>query len=129
MVGQPFKELVVDAEFHAVEIGNVKAWYPPATIIDFKARPGRPVLFKVTNSSSAEHGFLLTADEAFGAPTVLKAQIVLKPGETKYIGIPTSDPLLRYNGRDIEISLPSASGPRRRDLADDQVRSRQNSRA
>jgi hypothetical protein len=91
VVGQPFKELVVDAEFHAVEIGNVKAWYPPATILDFKARPGRPVLFKVTNSSSAEHGFLLTADEAFGAPTVLKAQIVLKPGETKYIGIPTSD--------------------------------------
>ncbi len=91
VVGQPFKELVVDAELHAVEIGTVKAWYPPATILDFKARPGRPVLLKVTNSSSAEHGFLLTADEAFGAPTVLKAQIVLKPGETKYIGVPTSD--------------------------------------
>ena len=25
------------------------------------------------------------------APTVLKAEVVLKPGETKYIGIPTSD--------------------------------------
>jgi hypothetical protein len=26
-----------------------------------------------------------------GAPTALHAQVVLKPGETKYIGIPTSD--------------------------------------
>jgi hypothetical protein len=48
-------------------------------------------VFKVTNKSSAEHGFLMTADESFGAPSVLKAQLVLKPGETKYIGIPTSD--------------------------------------
>jgi hypothetical protein len=91
VVGQPFKELTVDQELYAIEIGNTKVWYPPAVIIDFKARAGRPVVFKVTNSSTAEHGFLLTADESFGAPTVLKAQIVLKPGETKYIGIPTSD--------------------------------------
>ena len=48
-------------------------------------------MFKVTNNSTAEHGFMLTSDESFGAPTVLKAQLVLKPGETKYIGIPTSD--------------------------------------
>jgi hypothetical protein len=91
VVGQPFKELSVDQELFAIEIGNTKVWYPPAVIIDFKARPGRPVVFKVTNNSSAEHGFLMTADESFGAPSVLKAQIVLKPGETKYIGIPTSD--------------------------------------
>lgn len=26
-----------------------------------------------------------------GAPTALKTQIVLKPGETKYLGVPTSD--------------------------------------
>ncbi|MGE0470657.1 MAG: hypothetical protein AB7L09_19000 [Nitrospira sp.] len=26
-----------------------------------------------------------------GAPTALKAQVVLKPGETKYLGIPISD--------------------------------------
>lgn len=91
VVGQPFKELSVDQELFAIEIGNAKVWYPPAVIIDFKARPGRPVVFKVTNNSSAEHGFLMTADESFGAPSVLKAQIVLKPGETKYIGIPTSD--------------------------------------
>jgi hypothetical protein len=91
VVGQPFKELPVDQELYALELGNAKVWYPPAVILDFKARPGRPVVFKVTNNSSAEHGFLLTADESFGAPTVLKAQLVLKPGETKYIGIPTSD--------------------------------------
>lgn len=91
VVGQPFKELDVDAELYAIEIGNMKTWYPPATIIDFKVRPGRPFLLKVTNSSAAEHGFLLTADENQAAPTVLKAQVVLKPGETKYIGIPTSD--------------------------------------
>ncbi len=36
VVGQPFKELEVDAEFYAVEIGNMKAWYPPTTIVDFK---------------------------------------------------------------------------------------------
>lgn len=91
VVGQPFKELTVDQELYAIEIGNSKVWYPPAVIIDFKARPGRPVVFKVTNNSSAEHGFLMTSDESFGAPSVLKAQLVLKPGETKYIGIPTSD--------------------------------------
>lgn len=91
VVGQPFKELTVDQELFAIEIGNIKAWYPPSVVIDFKARPGRPVVFKVTNNSSAEHGFMMTSDESFGAPSVLKAQLVLKPGETKYIGIPTSD--------------------------------------
>ena len=91
VVGQPFKELDVDAELFALEIGNMKTWYPPATMIDFKVRPGRPVVIKVTNNSTAEHGFLLTAEETQSAPTVLKAQLVLKPGETKYVGIPTSD--------------------------------------
>lgn len=91
VVGQPFKELEVDAQLFSIEIGNMKTWYPPTTVIDFKVRPGRPVLLKVTNNASAEHGFLLTADENQAAPTVLRAQIVLKPGETKYIGVPTSD--------------------------------------
>ncbi len=91
VVGQPFKELEVDAELHAIEIGNLKTWYPPVTVIDFKVRPGRPFLLKVTNNSTGEHGFSLTADGPAAAPTVLRAQVVLKPGETKYIGIPTSD--------------------------------------
>lgn len=91
VVGQSFKELDVDAELFAIEIGNLKTWYPPVTIIDFKVRPGRPVLLKVTNNSNADHGFQMTDAVNAGAPTVMKAQVVLKPGETKYIGIPTSD--------------------------------------
>ena len=91
VVGQPFKELEVDAQLFAIEIGNLKTWYPSVTVIDFKVRPGRPVLLKVTNNSAAEHGFEMTDASNAGAPTVMKAQVVLKPGETKYIGIPTSD--------------------------------------
>ncbi|MDP2381808.1 MAG: hypothetical protein Q8N00_03285 [Nitrospirota bacterium] len=91
VVGQSFKELDMDAHLYAVEIGNLKTWYPPITIIDFKVRPGRPVLLVVTNNSTAEHGFQLTDAVNSDTPTVMKAQVVLKPGETKYIGIPTSD--------------------------------------
>lgn len=92
VVGQPFKELAVDASFYAIEIGTMKTWYPPTMIIDFKARIGAPVLLKVTNNSTAEHGFQLTADvNNQSAPTVLDTKLVLKPGETKYIGVPTSD--------------------------------------
>jgi hypothetical protein len=91
VVGQPFKELDVDASFYAIEIGNLKTWYPPTTVIDFKNRAGAPVLLKVTNMSTAEHGFHLTAAVNQSAPTVLNTKLVLKPGETKYIGVPTSD--------------------------------------
>jgi hypothetical protein len=91
VVGQPFKELDVDAALYAIEIGNMKAWYPPVTVIDFKVRPGRPVVIKVTNNSSQEHGFQMTDSVNASTPTTLKAEIVLKPGETKYIGVPTSD--------------------------------------
>ena len=91
VVGQPFKELTVDVSFFALEIGDTKVWYPPVTVIDFKTRPGAPVLLKVTNKATAEHGFQLTAAVNQSAPTVLHTKIVLKPGETQYIGIPTSD--------------------------------------
>lgn len=94
VAGIAFKELDVDAELFALELGGTaskKVWYPPTTVVDFKVRPGRPFLIKVTNDSTAEHGFFLTADQNQSAPTVLKAKIVLKPGETKYIGIPVSD--------------------------------------
>ena len=91
VVGQSFKELDVDASFYAIEIGAMKTWYPPTTVIDFKTRPGSPVLLKVTNNSTAEHGFQLTAKVNQSAPTVLDTKLVLKPGETKYIGVPTSD--------------------------------------
>jgi hypothetical protein len=94
VAGIAFKELDVDAELFALELGGAaskKVWYPPTTVVDFKVRPGRPFLIKVTNDSTAEHGFFLTADQNQSAPTVLKAKIVLKPGETKYLGIPVSD--------------------------------------
>lgn len=92
VVGQPFKELTVDAAFYSIEIGEMKTWYPPMTVIDFKTRPGAPVLLKVTNKASAEHGFHLTATATdHSAPTVLDTKLVLKPGETQYIGVPTSD--------------------------------------
>jgi len=102
VVGQSFKELDVDAELYSIEIGNLKTWYPPTTAIDFKVRAGRPVVLKVTNSSSAEHGFLLTAEETQSAPTVLRAQLVLKPGETKYVGIPTSDLFYATSGNTLK---------------------------
>jgi len=94
VVGLPFKSLDVDVELFALELGGEggkKVWYPPTTVVDFKVRPGRPFLMKVTNSSSAEHGFFFSADQNAAAPTVMKVKIVLKPGESKYIGIPTSD--------------------------------------
>src|SRR4029078_9408465 len=78
VVVQSFKELDVDASLFALEIGEIKTWYPPVTIIDFKVRPGRPVLLKVTNKATAEHGFEMTDAVNAGAPTVMKAQVVLK---------------------------------------------------
>jgi hypothetical protein len=94
VVGIPFKELDVDADLYALDLGGAaakKVWYPPTTVVDFKVRPGRPFMIKVTNSSSTERGFFLSADQNAAAPTVLKAKVTLKPGESKYIGIPTSD--------------------------------------
>jgi hypothetical protein len=96
VVGQPFKTLDVDLEFNAIEIGGKKVWYPPTSILNLVnvgtgARPLSPVLIKVTNNLKAEHGFNLSADSAYAAPTSMNIKIVLKPGETKYIGIPISD--------------------------------------
>lgn len=102
VVGQPFKELEVDASFYAIEIGSMKTWYPPTTVIDFKVRPGAPVLLKVTNMSTAEHGFHLSAAVNQSAPTVLNTKLVLKPGETKYIGVPTSDLFYATTGNTLE---------------------------
>jgi len=91
VVGQPFKELPLDLDIYATEIGALKILYPPTSLLDLKARPGTPVLIRVINKSAVERGFLMTAAENQSAPTVLNVKIVLKPGEMKYIGIPTSD--------------------------------------
>ena len=96
VVGQSFNSLDVDLEFTAVELGGKKAWYPGTAILDLRAqgtggRRGQPILIKVTNGLSAEHGFQLSADSAFAGPTSMQIKITLKPGETKYIGIAMSD--------------------------------------
>ena len=108
VVGQPFSQLPVDLEFNAVMVGGKKAWYPPTQVLDLRnqgtgGRAMSPVLIKVTNNLDGEHGFDLSADSAFAAPTSMHIKITLKPGETKYIGIPISDlsyvtanSLLRY---------------------------------
>lgn len=101
VAGQPFKELEVDVQLFAVDLGTVKSWYPPTTVIDFKVRPGRPLLIKVTNTTATERGFQMTDKLNEGSPFVMKAEIVLKPGETKYIGVPTSDLFYATQGNTI----------------------------
>jgi len=96
VVGTPFKALDVDLELNAIELGGKKVWYPPTSILNLVSgatggRAGRPVLLKVTNNLDKEHGFELSADSAFAGPTSMHIKLVLAPGETKYIGIPTSD--------------------------------------
>lgn len=96
VIGQPFSTLDVDLEYLAVMIGGKKAWYPGTAILDLRnqgtlGRRGQPVLIKVTNTLEGEHGFSLSADSAFAGPTSLQVKTVLKPGETKYIGIPMVD--------------------------------------
>ncbi len=96
VVGQPFNALDVDLELTALMLGGKKVWYPGTSVLDLRnsgtgGRAGRPVLIKVTNELDGEHGFSLSADSAFAAPTSMQIKITLKPGETKYIGIPTSD--------------------------------------
>ncbi len=96
VVGQPFTALDVDLEFTAMMVGGKKVWYPPTAILNLTAsgtggRAGRPVLIKVTNNLDGEHGFDLSADSAFAGPTSMHVKITLKPGETKYVGVPVSD--------------------------------------
>ena len=96
VVGQPFKALNVDLDFNILEVGGKKVIYPPTSVLNLVnsgtgGRDGRPVLIKVTNNLKTEHGFDLSADSAFAGPTSMHIKIVLKPGETKYIGVPLSD--------------------------------------
>lgn len=96
VVGQPFKELDVDLTFTAMMVGGKKVWYPPTAVLNLIAsgtggRGGTPVLIKVTNTLDGEHGFDLNAGSAYSGPWSMHAQVTLKPGETKYIGIPISD--------------------------------------
>ena len=92
VVGQSFKALDVDVDLYALEnVGGKKIWYPALSILKLRGRAGRPVVIRVTNNSSSEHGFRLSADVRSAGPTSMTAKTVIKPGETKYIGIPLSD--------------------------------------
>ena len=92
VVGQPFSKLDVDVDLYALEnVGGKKVWYPPTAVLNLVGRAGRPVVIRVTNNTSADHGFDLNADVRSAGPTSMHVKIVLKAGETKYIGIPTSD--------------------------------------
>ncbi|MDH4195673.1 MAG: hypothetical protein OEW33_04640 [Nitrospirota bacterium] len=96
VTGQAFKALDVDLAFTAMEIGGKNAWFPPTAILNLVAggiggRAGRPVLLQVTNKLTADYTFHLSADSAMAGPTSLNTSLTLKPGETKYIGIPMSD--------------------------------------
>lgn len=106
VVGQAFKELPVDLEIYATEVGGLKILYPPTSVLDLKVRPGTPLLIKVTNQSSRDRGFLMTAEESHSAPTVLRAQVVLKPGESKYVGVPLSDLLYATAGNTLVYRDP-----------------------
>ncbi len=46
---------------------------------------------EVTNKTSSDQGFNLSADSRFAGPSSMNVKVVLAAGETKYIGIPTSD--------------------------------------
>ena len=94
--GIDFAKLDVDLEYTIMEIGGKKVIYPPTSILNLVtsgtgARAFRPVLIKVTNATGAEHGFELSADSAFAAPTSMHIKTTVAPGKTQYIGIPISD--------------------------------------
>ena len=95
IVGQPFSQLPVDLEFMALKVGGKKAWYPPVAILNLRnqgtmSRAGRPIVFKVTNTLDSDHAFSLSADSPYAAPTDMQVNVVIKPGQTKYIGISMS---------------------------------------
>jgi hypothetical protein len=106
VVGQPFKELPVDLEIYATDVGNLKILYPPVSVLDLKVRPGQPVVIKVTNKSSSERGFLMTDTTNGATPTVLRAEVKLKRGESKYVGVPLSDLLYATQGNTLVYADP-----------------------
>ena len=115
VVGQPFKELDVDLTFTALSIAGKNSWYPPTAVLNLVAegtggRAGRPVLLKVTNTLKKDYTFHLSADSAFAGPTSMTIKLTLKPGETKYIGIPTSDLTYVTANNVLNYSNPSANG-------------------
>jgi len=87
--GYDFKTMGVDVAFHIMDVSGTKITYPPLALLDLKnagtggARFGEPVLLSVTNHTKAEHGFDLSADSPYAAPTSMHVKTVVKPGESK----------------------------------------------
>src|SRR5438552_17230239 len=66
-----------DATFTAVEKDGAKVWEGGGTV-DLKAHGSGPLMFKVKNTLSAEHGFAIDS---------MKVKEVIKPGEEKTISV------------------------------------------
>ncbi|GJL55630.1 MAG: hypothetical protein NPIRA02_27620 [Nitrospirales bacterium] len=121
VVGQPFTELDVDLAFTAANVAGSSGWYPPVSVLNLISqgtggRAGRPILLKVTNALDSEYTFHLSADSSMAGPWVMEAKVLLKPGETKYIGIPTSDLTAVTATNVLTYSNPSANGDHRGQL-------------
>jgi hypothetical protein len=67
-----------DATFTAVEKDGAKVWEGGGTV-DLKAHGSGPLMLKVTNTLTAEHGFAIDS---------MKVKEVIKPGEEKTISVP-----------------------------------------
>jgi len=70
-----------DATFTAVEKDGAKVWEGGGTV-DLKAHGSGPLMFKVKNTLTAEHGFAIDS---------MKVKEVIKPGEEKIISVPLED--------------------------------------
>ncbi len=121
VVGQSFKELDVDLAFTAAKVAGSDGWYPPVSVLNLISqgtggRAGRPVLIKVSNKLEKDYTFHLSADSAFAGPTSMTAKTTLKPGETKYIGIPTSDLTYVTASNVLTYSNPGANGDQKGQL-------------
>ena len=67
-----------DATFTAVEKDGAKVWEGGGTV-DLKAHGAGPLMFKVKNTLTADHGFAIDS---------MKVKEVITPGEEKIISVP-----------------------------------------
>ena len=70
-----------DATFTAVEKDGAKVWEGGGTV-DLKAHGSGPLMLKVKNTLTAEHGFAIDS---------MKVKEVIKPGEEKTISVPLEE--------------------------------------
>jgi len=87
--GHPFSDLTVDTSFFVVDVGGYKRLYPPTVVLDFNQR-NQPVFLKITNKTSSTSSFVMSDDQSFISKVSVRAGVVLRPGESAYIAIPTT---------------------------------------